>query len=385
MAGASIVGKNTRRPRLDTEQPGLLQRELILPYRVNVPSGNDDADLPCLQFGMVGFDHSQRHQIEGIVNALPLQAAVWRVGPMPTADAWLICGEKTRALPAPPQAAQASLRVLAGLPSERAVTLSLDQINRPLAFSLPVNSQDMEPRFTFDAASPRSLQAVLGKFERCLWSLRAKFTLGKQLIDRETELKPAVYHVMNDGKLLAVMNFMSWKIGMLPDTDPQQFETAAWEKRPIEASAIPSNFFITNVTQLRWIYAQHSARNVLPGRYRHETIYLRQAPQVAISWLTDSHLLLVRELSKRPATLTGLAERTGLPYEQLTRDLTCLYFAASLTTTPSKAVKANARRTQKPLQKRWGSPSHIFNSTLQDDDSVQQGEGTTVAAQLRAE
>ena len=356
-----------------------------MPYRVNLPGDHDSADLPFLQFGMAGFDHIQRHQVEGMVSALPPQAAFWQLGPMANADAWLVCGEKTRVLPAPSQATQPSLRVLAGLPSERAITLDLDQIDRPLAFSLPLSSQDMEPRLTFEAASPRSLQAVLGQFELCLWSLRAKYMLGKQLIERETELKPAVYHVMSDGKLLAVMNFMSWKIGMLPGTDPQQFEMAAWEKRPIEASAIPANFFITNVVQLRWIYARYSARNVLPARYRHETIYLRQAPQVAISWLTDSHLLLVRELSKQPATLTRLAERTGMPYEQLTRDLTCLYFAASLTTTPSKAIKANAKRKQKTLQKSWGSPSHIFNSTLQHDDSVLQGEGTTVAAQLRPE
>ena len=37
-----------------------------MPYRVNLPGDHDSADLPFLQFGMAGFDHSQRHQVEGI-------------------------------------------------------------------------------------------------------------------------------------------------------------------------------------------------------------------------------------------------------------------------------------------------------------------------------
>ncbi len=359
-----------------------------MPSQVILPVSEDDADTPLLQFGMVGFDRNQRQQIEGIVHALPQQTAIWRTGVFADADAWLVCGEKTRALPPSTTAGVESLRILAGLPSERAITLDLHRIDRPLAFSLPLHSQEMEPRFTFEAASPISLQTLLKKFETCLWSLYSQFILGKHLIEREMELKATIYHVMYGGKLLAVMDFISWKIGMLPDTDPQQFENAVWEKRPTEARAIPSNFFKTDVAQLRWIYAQHSIRNVLPGRYRHELIYLRQSPQVALSWLTDSHLLLLRELSRRPATFMNLAERTGLSYERLTRDLAGLYFAASLTTTPSKAAKAEvskAHPTRTYPSSAAKNPPNIFNSTFPHDDSTLPSEDTTVPAQLRPE
>jgi len=351
------------------------------------PGGNDDDDLPLLQFGMIGFDRGQRQQIESIVHALPKQTVIWRAGVIANADAWLVCGSKTRALPPSTSADNESLRILAGLPSEHAITLSLHEIDRPLAFSLPLNSPEMEPRFTFEVASPGSMQTVLTQFERCLWLLRSQFLLGKQLTEREMELKEAIYHVMHGGKLLAVMDFISWKIGMLPDTDPQQFKNAIWQKRPTEARTIPGNFLKTDVAQLRWIYAQHSARDVLPARYRHALIYLRQSPQVALSSLTDSHLLLIRELSKRPATLMNLAERTGLPCERITRDLASLYFAASLTTTPGKAARVDAgkaQQTHKPGPSSSRNPSNIFNSTLQHDDSTE-GEDTTVAANLRPE
>ena len=321
-----------------------------MPSHFSLPVSSDETDSPLLQFGMIGFDQSQRQQIEGIVHALPQQTAIWRAGAFSQADAWLVCGEKTRCLPPSTASDQERLRVLAGLPSERAITLNLHQIDRPLAFSLPLHSQDMEPRFTFEAASPQSLQNVLKQFEMCLWSLRSQFVLGKQLVLREMELKPAVYHIMYGGKLLGVMDFIAWKIGMLPDTDPQHFEDAVWQKRPPEARAIPGNFLMTDVIQLRWIYAQHCARNVLPVRYQQEPIYFRQSPKVAISWLTDSHLRLIRELSRKPATFIDLAVLTGLSYEQLTRDLASLYFAASLTTTPGKAANANFSKAQ-PLPK----------------------------------
>ncbi len=349
---------------------------------------SDDADLPLLQFGMIGFDSNQRQQIEGIVHALPQQTATWCAGVFANANAWLICGEKTRALPPSATTSHGNLRVLAGLPSEHAVILNLHQINRPLAFSLPLSSSDMEPRFTFEAASPHSVQTVLKKFELCLWSLRSQFILGKELVQREMELKPAIYHVIYHGKLLAVMDFIAWKIGMLPNTDPQHFGNAAWEKRPVEARTIPGDFLLTDVAQLRWVYAQHSAQDVLPARYHQGLIYFRQSPQVPLSWLTDSHLLLLRELSRHPASLMTLAARTGLPYERLTRDLAGLYFASSLTTTPGKAAKADASKAQ-PTRTDPSSaaknPPNIFNSTLPHDDDTLSNEDATVPAQLRSQ
>ncbi len=351
----------------------------------NPPDSSDNTDFPFLRFGMIGFGSSQRRQIEDIAYALPKQTAVWRLGAFAEADAWLVCGEKTRTLP-PTVSGDESLKILAGLPSERAVTLNLHLIDRPLAFSLPLHDSAMEPRLTFEVASGGSVQKVLRQFELCLRSLLSQFVLGKQLIEREKELKATTYHVLYGGKLLAVMDFISWKIGMRRDVDPQHFEAAMWEKRPTEAHAIPDHFLMTSVAQLRWVYAQHTTREVLPRRYLHKVIYLRQSPKVPVSWLTDSHLLLINELSKQHASFINLAERTGLPYDELTRGLAGLFFAASLTTTPERAAKTGASKAQQlPKQAHYKrrNPLNIFDSTLMSGDSVASDEETTVAAQLR--
>ena len=313
-------------------------------FQLNSPGSSNGVDLPVFQFGMIGFDRAQRQQIEDLSQILPRPNANWQAGEVANADAWLVCGDKTRAQALSTTGGNDSLRILAGLPSERAVTLSLQHIDRPLAFSLPLNGTDMRPRFAFELGLPHSLQTVLQQFERRLWLKHSQYTLGKYLVEHEVELKAAVYHVMYGGKLLAVMDFVLWRIGMLADTDPQHFKNALWKKRPGEARGIPSDFLSTSVAKLRWIYVRHSTRHLLPARYRHALIYFRKPPEVAVSWLSDSHLLLLKTLSKRPATFQYLIERTGLPEEQLARDLAGLYFAGSLTTQPNNTAKASAEK-----------------------------------------
>ncbi len=363
-----------------------LNREPVLMQHLSLGGFTGVVEVPLLQFGMMGFSCDERQQIEGIVKMLPKTSAIWQAGRFENADAWLVRGQKTRTLPGITESGSQSLRIFAGLPSEKAITLNLDHINRPLAFSLPMHSADMEPSLTFEPASPEGVYTVLQQFEKFLWGLRSQIVLGKQLIERESELKQTVYHVIHNRKLIAVLDFTNWKIGMLPNTDPQLFEDALWEKRPAQAHDIPGNFLRTDVTQLRWIYAQHSTRNVLPERYQEEVIYFRRAPQVELSWLSDSHLLLVHEITKQPATFNNLIERTGLPHEQMTRDLASLYFAASLTTTRSKAAQVDldkALRSQQRPPNGVNNSLSMFNSSLQSDGNAQDAPQTTVSAQLQ--
>jgi hypothetical protein len=84
---------------------------------------------------------------------------------------------------------------------------------------------------------------------------------------------------------------------------------------------------------------------VLPARYRTETIYYRHVPGVPLRWLRDSHLMLLRELAAEPGTMEALRQRTGLALRDTERDLACLYYAGSITTTKGKAsVTASADR-----------------------------------------
>ena len=347
------------------------------------------ADLPALQIGMVGFSQLQRVQIEGIVKLLPNKTAAWCVGRFSDAHAWLVCSDKVRMASAAANVSPENLLVLPGLPSEKATVLNLPEITRPLAFSLPSNNPDIEPRLTFDAASPNSLSALLEQFERCLWRRLAQFVLGKQLIEREPELQPKVYHVQYRGTLLAVMDFVSFRIGMLPDANPKHFERAIWEKRPVQAADIPHHFVLTDVARLRWVYAQHSERNVLPSRYRHEVIYFRRSPQVELSWVTDSQLRILNQLCSRPSTFQQLVERLGMRHENLTHDLSCLYFATSLTTTESKAANVSRRgpnttMSVPPAVATRRAP-HIFDSSLPHSSSPADSHESTAPVQLAAQ
>lgn len=350
------------------------------------------AELPQLRLGLAGFDDNQCKAISKALATSPSSQPAWALCPFQLADAWLLCGEKT----APsPSGNQNTLLVMHGASGERVLRLNLSEINRPLAFSLPLTSPDIEARLTFTPDCDASLLDVLSAFEQWLHPLRAKFMLGSQLMQRESQLKRLVYHVSSRGQLLAILDFVDWKIGILPDATSEQFENALWETRPVQANAMPKHFVQTSVEQLRWIYAQHTQLDVLPTRYHRQTIYFSQAPNVPQTWLERSHLLVLRELSVHPSTLRELAERTGLKSTQLARDLACLYFAGSLTTTAEKAAtrafsQSNeteavdaANATTRPALLDKSTSTNIFNSTLPPSSGDAHDQDLTAPAGLQ--
>jgi len=288
-------------------------------------------DQPVLWLGLAGFTPEQRQLINGLLAQLPNGGISWQLCPFAEADAWLVSGEKSRLISAD------TLKILAGLPSERAVQLDLNEVDRPVAFSLPLASGEFDPKLTFDMASMTSLLGVLQNFESWLRPLRSQFVLGGQLIDRESELLPGVYHVSHKGNLLAVMDFHEWRIGISRKADPVDFEFAKWDRRPLGAHDVPSHFLRSSLTQLRWIYAQRTERDVLPARYRNRPVFFRRAPDLPIRWLRDPQLLLLRELSVQAGDFENLRQRTGLTPTQLGRELASLYFAGSVTTTADRA------------------------------------------------
>jgi hypothetical protein len=345
----------------------------------------NDAESPILRLGLAGFSESQcKAMALALTHPLPNQP-VWQIGSFLPADAWLLCGQAS----APASIGnQETLRVAAGHAHERAVTLNLSEIDRPVAFSAPLGSSDIEARLMFDVRSTPSLRAVLDAFELWLRPLRSKFMLGAQLMARESQLQRVVYHVSCNGQLLAVLDFAGWRIGLSPEATPEKLGNALWEKRPSQAHAIPPMFTLSSVEQLRWIYGKHTTQTVLPNRYRRHVIYFAKSPQVPQTWLESSHLLLLRELSSRPASLKELADRTGMPVDQITRDLACLYFSGSLTTTPQKAATRAFDRVDLPLPKAARTPraeTTIFNSTIPPDSEMLLDQDTTAPAGLQRE
>lgn len=309
------------------------------------------AEQPILWLGMSGFAPRQRPVLEDSL-ARSSGSPSWRICAFGDADAWLVNGGNVRVMTG------GNLKVAAGLPTEHALNLNLSEVDRPVAFGLPLASGDVEPRCTFDPASQPSIHGVLAKFDGWLRLLRAQFVLGAQLIAHGAQLRRDVYHVSYNGSLLAVIDFFEGKSAISPNAHPVDLWEAQWHKRPVGARDMPPGFVPVTPAQLAWAYVHRTDRDLLPQRYRTAPIYYRHVPRVPVRWLHDSQLMLLRELSVEPATFDSLRQRTGLSGKQLEHDLACLYYATAITTTPSKAAKISpARESGNPASSEPGLDS----------------------------
>lgn len=288
-------------------------------------------DAPTLWLGLAGFSADQRGAIVPMLTRAP-DLPKWEVRSFGTADAWLLNGPQCRVRPG------ATLDVAPALPSEKRLRLDLGGVDRPVAFATPV-PDELEARCSFDLGSPASVQGMLLQLDVWLRLERAQFELGSQVIRLGASLRHGVFHVMHRGNLLAVLDFRKGAAGLSPALHPAHLGNAEWHRRPPGAAAIPPSFVASSPAQLAWTYVRRSERDMLPQHYREQTIYFRRGPRVPMRLLGDTQLLLLRELSIQPSTLAALAQRTDIAPAQLDRALACLYYAGSITTSPSKAAR----------------------------------------------
>jgi hypothetical protein len=288
-------------------------------------------EAPRLWLGLAGFDADGRGAISQMLTRSP-DLPRWEMSRFAGADAWLLNGPRCRVGP------DTTLDVSPGLPTDKSVKLDLSDVDRPVAFATPV-PEELEPRWTFDVGSPPSVEAVLLHFDIWLRFERAQFELGAQVIRLGAALRHSVFHLMQHGNLLAVLDFRKGRAGLMPALHPEAVQCAEWHKRPAAAGDIPPGFVASSPAQLAWTYVRRSERDMLPQHYREQTIYFRRVPRVPLRLLGDTQLLLLRELSIQPSTLARLAERTETSREHLDHALACLYYAGSITTTSSKAAR----------------------------------------------
>jgi len=287
-------------------------------------------ELPVLRLGLAGFSAEQQdrlaewlpHAVSGVLS--------WQPSKFADADAWWVHGGRVQ------QLGDGMLRIASGVPAGRSVHIDTSEIDRPMAFSLPLAPRDFEPVYRFEAESPASMNKVLARFEAWLRPLAAQFCLASHIIENETALGSGVYHVSTGGTLLAVVDLQG-DVGVLPTAGPMDFENAIWSHRPHAAASIPEGFVKASLSQLMWQYAVRTSRDVLPKRYRTGKLYFRRPPRLAQRLLRDSHLLVMRELVAEPATFAELAVRSQLGERQLAQDLAALYLVGAITSNPKRA------------------------------------------------
>jgi hypothetical protein len=284
-----------------------------------------------LWLGLTGFSSEERARLTTVAERFKGHVR-WGLSAFPDADAWLVNGEKVQPVDG------GTIRVSPGIPTERMLRLHLRDVNRPIAFAVPV-PEGFDPLCRFDLRQERTVSQTLAQLAAWLKPRQAQFTLGREIVRRGAALRHGVFHVSRGDRLLATLNFRNGKVGYARDMAPESLRDALWLKRPPAAADVPPQFIATTAAQLSWTFVRHSEQELLPVRYRTGPVYFRGAPKVPLHWLSDSQLMLLRELNTESGSIPELRQRTGLPLAQIERDLACLYFAAAVTSTRSKAAR----------------------------------------------
>lgn len=286
-------------------------------------------ELPVLRLGLAGFAAQQVAELDAMLRQSAPGRHVWQLGHFSEADAWWLNGARTQ------QVSDGTIRIVPAIPTERSLQLNLQEVDRPVGFSLPLAFTPSHSSYTFEPASVASINAVLEKFEGWLQPAAAQFSLAARIIEQESVLGTGMYHVMLNGRLLAVVN-MQGDIGVFPSAGPADFDDAMWVRQPTRTD-IPDSFVRTTLSELMWQYAVRTTRDVLPKRYRTGILYFRRPPRLEQRLMSDAHLLLMRELAASAATFADLQRRSGMPSITLAKALAALYLVGTITTNPKRA------------------------------------------------
>lgn len=318
-------------------------------------------ELPVLRLGLAGFAAQQVAELDAMLRRSAPGRHVWQIGHFSDADAWWLNGAQAQ------RVGDDTIRVLPSIPTERSLLLDMLQVDRPIGFSQPLAFIPSEPSYTFDPASVPSINAVLEKFEGWLQPVAAQFSLAARIIEQETVLGSAMYHVMLNGRLLAMVDMMG-DIAVLPSAGPADFDDAMWARQP-EKTEMPDSFFRTSLSELMWQYAIRTTRDVLPKRYRIGMLYFRRPPRLPQRLMSDAHMLLMRELSASAGTFSELQQRTGMAAAPMAKVLAALYLVGTITSNPKRATVTRTASNPDEIEPSQGLQHSIVPSGL-DGESI---------------
>jgi len=290
-------------------------------------------EVPVLRLGLAGFSEVEQKAAAELAKLAGTPRASWDIAPFAKADAWWLEGRHTMLLP------NKHLRVQPAVPSGRSVQIALADVDRPVAFSLPL-PPGFKPAVSFLLEDRRAALQVLHQFTGFMQTSLAQFCLAASVADNQPTLGAGSWEVLRQGDLLAVVDL---KLGAAvdPSATAADFDGASWCVREHGAVMIPLNWPRATVSQLMWQYAQRTQRDLLPPHYRTRPLFFRRPPRLAQRQLKDAHLLLMRELVAQPGMrFEELQHSTGLGDASLARYLSALYVVGSITSNPRRASAA---------------------------------------------
>ena len=89
-------------------------------------------ELPVLRLGLAGFAAQQMAELDAMLRRSAPGCHVWQIGHFVDADAWWLSGSRTQACP------DGTIRILPAIPTERSLQIDLQEVDRPVGFSLPM-------------------------------------------------------------------------------------------------------------------------------------------------------------------------------------------------------------------------------------------------------
>lgn len=230
------------------------------------------------------------------------------------------------------------VRVPATEPSQRATVLNMHELNRPLAFALPMHPKaSFEPPLAFDPHSAESVAAVMRSFEEQLRPAALQLCLAHEIARRRHQFRSPVFHLILEGNLVGVV-VLGGAVGLSPALLPTDFERIEWSGRPASASAMGPDFLQSDMAAVMWRFTGRTQQDLLPQRYKEMPIHFRRMPRIDQRLIRDLHLLVMSELRTMPQTYAQLRAGTGMTEVQASQALAALYFAGSITTDPRKAM-----------------------------------------------
>lgn len=286
--------------------------------------------VPLMRMGLVGF--ADERQLRNLLRTRNRNLQ-WQRWPFMEADALWVNGAHAQLLRAH------TVRIPSHEPGSPAIHLNLDEVDRPIAFTLPFGNGEFRPPLAFDPQKVEQVADVFNRFEASLLDTAADLALAGEIARRRHDLASPHYHLSARGKLVATVS-VTGDLGFAPDATPYAIAGADWAARPAAASQIPSHFRRSKIAHVMWDYAMRNGGQLLPSRYRQAPVYWRRTPDVPARMVREEHLLLMSVLFTGPQTLESLEAATGLSEAAVSQALACLYFGGSLTTDPAKAAAA---------------------------------------------
>jgi hypothetical protein len=157
--------------------------------------------------------------------------------------------------------------------------------------------------------------------------------VGGLLYLERMNLEHRTYHLVCDGQLIGMFDRKRESLYVRQDSPLRDFSDLHCVTRPDTARRDATGLELVQIHDCVWLYAAHDPEALLDVSPQVGThlLSLRRLPKVSPSLLTDSQMILIRQLLLRPKRFDELSQgNTRNQLRRLMRDIACMTLTKSL-------------------------------------------------------